>query len=223
MAAFARSIPQGNTPEPIREERQSASSNAVVKLAQLHAEAEETARLANLLGRSLHAAIALPVLAFVSLGFADGTSLARASVWFAFVAIGSLAILRCYTHAIGQPFQRPALKAFAKEMSPILLYAGFAWGAGAFLALPAGSNMFAAVLFVTAPTLAIVALLRERDAAYLFLAPSAVLTSFASVLTPFAGGALTAGLILVAGGALAAAMVLSQRSRDSRPAMLTLS
>ncbi len=223
MAAFARSIPQLDTPEPIRGEPQSASSNAIVKLALLHAEAEETARLANLLGRSLHAAIALPVLALVTLGFADGISLTRASVWFAFVAMGSLAILRCYTHAIGQPFQRPALKAFAKEMSPILLYAGFAWGAGAFLVLPAGSNMFGAILFVAGPTLAIAALLRERDAAYLFLAPSAVLTCFASVLTPFAGGALTAGLIVVASGALAAAMVFSQRGRDSRPAMLSLS
>jgi len=220
MAVVARSAPQIDTPERIREDRQPA--NAIVKLALLHAEAEETARLANLLGRSLHAAIALPVLAFLTLGFTDGISLTRATVWFAFVAVGSLAILRCYTHAIGQPFQRPALKAFAKELSPILLYAGFAWGAGAFLALPAGTNMFAATLFVAGPAIALVALLRERDAAYLFLAPSALLSAFASVLTPFAGGALTAGMIIVACGALAAAMVYSQRGRDTRPAMLTL-
>ncbi|MGA7711896.1 MAG: hypothetical protein WCA81_08350 [Rhizomicrobium sp.] len=223
MAAVARSVPQVNRPERTHEERQPANASAIVKLALLHAEAEETARLANLLGRSPHAAIALPVLALLTLGFADGISLARASVWFAFVALGSLAIMRCYAHAIGQPFQRPALKAFAKEMSPILLYTGFAWGAGAFLALPAGTNMFAAILFVAGPVIAIVALLRERDAAYLFLAPCALLACFASVLTPFAGGALTAGLILVASSALTAAMVFSQRSRDARPAMLMLS
>ena len=220
MAAFARTAPQIAPSEPIREERQPA--NAIAKLALLHAEAEETARLANLLGRSLYAAIALPVLAFLTLGFADGISVTRAFVWLAFVAVGSLAVLRCYAHTIGQPFQRPALKAFATEMSPILLYAGFAWGAGAFLALPAGTAMFAAILFVAVPTIAIAALLREREAAYLFLAPSALLASFASVLTPFAGGAFTAGSILLASGALTVAMVFSQRGRDGRPAMLGL-
>jgi hypothetical protein len=222
MAAFAHSAPQIDIPERIDEERQPAGASAIVKLALLHAEAEETARLANLLGRSLYAAMALPVLALLTLGFAEGASLTRAIVWCVFVAAGSLAMLRSYSHTIGQPFERAALKSFAKDMSPMLLYAGFAWGAGAFLALSAGTNMAGAILFVAAPAIVIAALLREREAVYLFLAPAALLASFASVLMPFAGGALAAGLILIASGTIAAAMIFSERRQDVRPAMLTL-
>jgi hypothetical protein len=117
-----------------------------------------------------------------------------------------------------------ALKSFAKDLSAILLYAGFAWGAGAFLALPAGTNVAAAILFAAAPGIAIAALLREREAVFLFLAPVATLGSFASVLRPFADGALTAGLILIACAAVAAAAVLRDRRGGDfvKPAMLPL-
>ena len=221
MAAIARSAPQDEISERIRQEREPANASAIVKLALLHAEAEETARLANLLGRSWYAAAALPVLAALMLDFAE-PSLTRAIVWGVFVVAGSTAILRCYYRTIDQSFERVALRAFAKDLSPILLYAGFAWGAGAFLVLPAGTAIAAAILFVAAPAITIGALLRVREAAYLFLAPTTLLASFASVLMPFADGVLAAGLILIASAAIAAAMVYSERSKDFRPAILTL-
>ena len=222
MAALSRVTPQTDIPEHRNEEREPAGPSGIAKLAMLHAEAEETARLANLLGRSLYAALALPVLALLTLGFAEGVSLTRAIVWGMFVAAGSFAILRSYSHTIGQPFERVALKSFAQDISPILLYSGFAWGAGAFLALPAGTNMAAAVLFVAVPASFVAALLREREAAYLFLAPTALLTSFACVLMPFAGGALCAGLILIASGIIIGVIVITDRHKDARPAMLSL-
>jgi len=223
MAAFARSTPQIEVPERVSEEI--ASGGAIAKLAALHAEAEETARLANLLGRSLYAAIALPVIALLIVGFSDGTSVSRTLVWCAFVAAASFAMLRAYLRTIGQPFERVALKSFAEDMSPILLFTGFAWGAGGFLALSAGTDIVGALLFVAVPAIAVAALLREREAVFLFLAPVAVLSSFASVLMPFAGGALGAGLILIACAAIAAAAVLADRRRTGefiRPAMLPL-
>jgi len=221
MAEFARSIPQDDISERIQRDREPANASAIVKLALLHAEAEETARLANLLGRTWYVAVALPVLAVLALAFAE-PSPTRAIVWGAFVAAGSAAILRCYYRTIDQSFERVALRAFAKDLSPILLYAGFAWGAGAFLVLPAGTTMAAAILFVAVPAIMIAALLRVREAAYLFLAPATFLASFASVLMPFADGALAAGLILIASGAITVAMVYSERGKDIRPAMLTL-
>ena len=196
---------------------------SIAKLAQLHAEAEETARLANLLGRTLYAAIALPVLAVLAIGFADGVSLTPQLVWCALVAAGSVAMLRVYTHTIGQSFQRPALKSFAETLSPMLLYAGFAWGAGAFLALPTSADPIAAMAFVAVPSIAIAALLREREAVFLFLAPTGLLASFASVLRPFADGALSAGLIVILCAAIAGGVVFAARRRASefvRPAML---
>jgi hypothetical protein len=197
------------TPETF--ERVTEPSGGIAKLALLYAEAEETARLANLLGRSLYAAIALPLLGVLTLGLAGGTGLARPLVWCAFVAAAAIVMLRAYFRTIGQPFERVALKSFAKDMSAILLYAGFAWGAGAFLVLPAGTGIVAAILFATAPGIAIAGLLREREAVLLFLAPVVTLASFASVLRPFAGGALAAGLILIVCAAIAAAVVLRDR------------
>jgi len=223
MAAFARSTPQIDVPERVSEEI--ASGGAIARLAALHAEAEETARLANLLGRSLYAAVTLPVLALLIVGFSDGTSVSRTFVWCAFVVAASLAMLRSYARTIGQPFERVALKSFAEDMSPILLFAGFAWGAGGFLVLPAGTGMLAALLFVAVPAIIVAALLREREAVFLFVAPITVLVSFASVLMPFAGGALDAGLILIASAGIAGATVLAERRRAGaivRPAMLPL-
>ena len=52
------------------------------------------------------------------------------------------------------PFQRPSLKSFARDVSAILLYAGFAWGAGAFLVLASDAGIFPTVLFAAAHSLA---------------------------------------------------------------------
>ncbi|MDE1937550.1 MAG: hypothetical protein KGI68_00895 [Alphaproteobacteria bacterium] len=200
-------------------------SVAITKLAHLRAEAEETARLANLLGRSLYVAIVLPVLGVLTVGLAEGMNLSSQLVWGGFVALSSIAMLRSYTHTIGQPFEREALKSFAKDLSAILLYTGFAWGAGAFLALPAATGMTGAILFAIAPAIVIALLLREREAVFLFLAPVAMLAPFASVLRPFADGTLDAGLILVACAAVAGLTVLIDRRATGdfvRPAMLPL-
>ena len=214
-------MPQLSIVEPLilRKETKETRTGAITKLAQLHAEAEETARLANLLGRSLYAAIAMPLLAVLTVGLAQSVDLARQLVWCAFVAAASIAILVAYARAIRRPFDRESLKHFAKDISAILLFAGFAWGAGGFLAMPPGSGAVAAISFAIAPSILIAALLRERDAIFLFLAPVATLASFASVLRPFADGALDAGLIVIACGGLAGAVALMER-RHALPAML---
>lgn len=223
MAAVARTSTTTQTDIAERMSEDRVQTGAIVRLAILHAEAEETARLANLLGRSLYAALVLPAIGALSVGLVEGGDLARQLVWGGFVVLVSLAMLRAYAHTIGQPFERVALKNFAKDMSAILLFAGFAWGAGAFLVLPAGAGVAAALLFTVAPSIAVAALLREREAVFLFLAPMALLASFASVLRPFAEGALDAALILLACAAIAGATALLDRrgSGDAaRPAML---
>ncbi|HEY0300342.1 MAG TPA: hypothetical protein VGC36_03370, partial [Rhizomicrobium sp.] len=180
--------------------------DAVAKLAQMHAEAVETARLANLLGRALPVAIALPVLAAVAVLFAGGASVPATIAWAILVAVASLSIAQAYGNAIRQPFERSVLHAFAQDLCACLLYAGFAWGAGAFLGLATGAPVGVALLFASVPTLVIALLLRERQAALLFLAPVAALTAFACVLRPFAGGTLAAALVLIACAVVATAI-----------------
>jgi hypothetical protein len=219
MVAITHSLPQ-----PERLPKTDDRGSAIARLKSLHAEAEETARLANLLGRSLHAGIALPVLGIVAVGLSDVPNPAAQLIWCGFVATISLAMLVAYRHAMKKPFERAALKDFAKDLSAILLFAGFAWGAGAFLALPAGTSGIAAVLFAAAPAIIVAYLLRDREALYLFLAPVGVLSAAASLLKPFADGVLAAGLIILACAAIAGVSMLHERMTGAlgKPAMLSL-
>jgi len=211
-------------PQPERQPKSDERGGAIARLKLLHAEAEETARLANLLGRSLHAGIVLPVLGIVTVGLADEVNPAAQLVWCGFVAAVATAMLIAYRHAMKKPFEHAALRDFAKDLSAILLFAGFAWGAGAFLALPVGTSAVAAIVFAAAPAVVIAYLLRDRQALYLFLAPVAALTSAACLMKPFAGGILAA--LLVACGCAAVAGVTLYLSRmpgaAGRPAMLSL-
>ncbi len=193
----------------------SETPNPVVKLAALHVEARETARLANLLGRSAYLVLALPVLTLAVLavsGLSDG--LVRPLVWTAFVAAAVAAIVIAYRHAIGRPFEHDALKSFSQDLSAILLFAGFAWGAGAFLAMPTNMPTGAMAVFAAAGGASVGLLLREQEMLFRFLAPAAVLTSLACVLRPSTGGVLDLALVLVVSAAIGGVSMLAERVRD---------
>ncbi len=206
----ANPLPEISLPAPTSDGA-TTTHRALAKLSQMHCEATETSELANLLGRSLHAAIALPVMAVASVVLAGGSGVSSTIAWAILIAVASLSIARAYGHAIGQPFERAVLHAFAQDLSACLLYAGFAWGAGAFLGVAAGASVGVALLFVGAPAIVLMALLREGESVLLFLAPVAALTSFACVLRPFSGGALDAALVLIASAIVAAATILASR------------
>jgi hypothetical protein len=189
---------------------------AVAQLARLHAEAIETARLANLLGRAVQAAVALPVFAALTLLSTGGIGLPKTIAWSILVIAASLAVTRAYAFAIRQPFERPVLHGFAKDLYACLLYAGFAWGAGAFLVLPGGLG--ATLLFAGVPALTLAVLLRERLAVLLFVAPAATLTAFACLLH---AENLVAGLVLLCAAAIAATAILIAR-HDARANAATL-
>jgi len=189
--------------------RSIGTRHTVARLAELHAEAEETARLANLLGRSIHVALALPVLAAAALT-AGRIGLAQSAAWACFVVAASFAIALAYRRTIGQPFARAALKSFSQDLGAILVFAGAAWGAGAFLALPADANVALVVLFAAGAGTAVAVLLRDRMSVFLFLAPVAALASFACVLRPLGGGPLDAAFVLIACSAVAACALFAR-------------
>ena len=205
--AIVQRLPQESVPSA-----QAADTvHPVARLAMLHAEAQETARLANLLGRSIHAASALVLMGIAALAF-GGAGIVESVTWAVFVLAGAAAIVASYRRAIGQPFERAALKSFSQDLHAILVFAGFAWGAGAFLALSADASLVMTILF-SAGTCAVIALqLRDQQCAFLFLAPVAALSSFACVLRPTSGGALDAAAVLIACGLVAAAVLLVARS-----------
>jgi hypothetical protein len=202
--------------EPAPQPARAPLEGSLATLARMHHEAAETARLANLLGRALPAAIALPVLAGLTVLLTGGAGVPSTTAWAILIAVASLSMARAYAHAIHQPFERAVLQAFAQDLNACLLYAGFAWGAGAFLALGAGASAAAILLFAGLPPLGLVLLLRDRLPVLLFVAPIAALTSFACVLRPFASGALSAGVVLVACAVVAGAAIALTRHAAAR-------
>jgi hypothetical protein len=195
--------------------RATAQPSALSRLAVLHQEAVETARLANLLGRSLYAIIALPALAALVLAL-GAAGLSQTIAWAILMGFACLALGRAYARAIHQPFERAALHGFAQDLSAGLLYAGFAWGVGAFLALSADTSAMVVIAFTAAPSVILAALLRERQAVLLFVAPVTGLTALACVMRPFAGGMAAAAIVLVACAILAWALHAMARGEDKR-------
>jgi len=215
MAAQANPFFAIPTPDAVANDVRNAPADAVAKLAVLHAEAEETARLAGLLSRALHAAIALPLAATLVIALSSGASVAPRVAWAVLVAVASLAIARAYANAIGRPFERAALHAFAQDLTAVLVYCGVAWGAGAFLVLPGSAPVGSALVFAAVPAIGIGLLLRERRAVLFFLAPVAALTSFACVLRQLGDGTINAALVLIASAIVAAGLILFHRRETS--------
>jgi hypothetical protein len=188
--------------------------NSVARLAVLNAEARETAQLANLLGRSAYLVLAFPALTLAALAVGGlGAGLIRALIWAVFMTVATAAVFFAYRRTIGQPFARTALKSFSQDLSAILVFAGFAWGAGAFLAFAPLAWTGVMALFVVAGAGAIGLLLRERETVFLFLAPAAALASFACIVRPSMGGALDAALVLIASALVAGVATLAERMR----------
>jgi hypothetical protein len=188
----------------------------LARLAALHAEAEETARLANLLGRSLYIAGSIALGAFAAAAlFALGATATLAWLMLSLAAAGVLLV--AYGRTMRAPFERAALLSFREDLKAILLYAGFAWGAGAWLVLPYEASAAAVIAFAAMPVGAIAALAKDRDCAFLFGVPVTGLVAFASVLRPFSDATLDAALILIACGAVGAAVLTADRlSRTAR-------
>jgi hypothetical protein len=181
---------------------------SLVQLAMLHDEARETAMLANLLGRAPQVALVLAGLALVTAALTfTQVSIVLLAAWLALVAAGIAAIARAFSYTIKAPFERVPLRSFATDLSAILFFAGFAWGAGAFLAVPATASAPIVLLFSAGTCAVVAALLRSPEHALFFLAPVAGLAALASLMR-----GQVAGLeVLVACGVVAAAVHVADR------------
>jgi hypothetical protein len=213
--------PLPNNPETPRPEPQKPESRVpaalaapahvfLARLAALHDEAAETAHLANLLGRALWAA---GLVGAGALGVAAVTAQwappVELGLWLALVAVSVATLGRTYAQAIEAPFDRMALQSFTQSLSAILLYAGTAWGAGVFLALPAGSGLAGAIAFTAGMSALVAGVLRARDIAFSFIVPATFMGAFCALMVT--GSAVTALGIVAGGLVVAAATVLFDR------------
>ena len=206
----ATSLPV-STPQSREAEAATSLARAyLTRLSQLHDEAAKTALLANLLGRAPYAAAALAAAAVVTAVLA-GAPAAELGTWLVLVAAGVGAAARAYSKAIRAPFELATLQGFARDLSATLVYAGFAFGAGAILVLPANVSLLALLAFGAGVPALIGGFLRVRDMTLCFLVPAVTLSAFAAVLRPFHGGVMDMAAMFIAGAAVAVAVQLVER------------
>ena len=225
MAARLRMTPAPEAPElqpvvpsPSPDMPATPAHAYLARLAALHDEAAETAHLANLLSRAPWAAGLLGLAALTTAFFCAGSvSPVSLGVWLMLVTVAVAAIGLSYGKAIEAPFDRAALKAFARSLSAILLYAGAAWGAGLFLALPDSVGLAGTIAFAATISALVAGILRARDMAFSFLVPATAVGAFCTLMRD---ANLTDALGILAGGLLvAAAATLLERlmTAASRP------
>lgn len=204
QSKLLRRIESGRT-----EAAEEIQTQSLSRLSRLHEEAVETAHLANLLGRAPFAAwlliVGLGVVAFTSAG---AVPLAPLVLWCMFTAAASITVLRLYQRTAVAAFELMPLRAFAADLDAALLFAGFAWGAGGFLALPATSGAVAVMLFAAGTAAGVSAILRARPSLY-FLVPAVILPAIAALFRPLPDGPLAATLTLLLGAMAVGGTLLS--------------
>lgn len=190
----------------------------VAKLKVLHAEAREIAMLANLLGRTPYAAAFLFICVVIVSASSFGTiPLPELATWSVLMLIGVGAMLRSYRQAIAAPFERSSLRKFASDFVAISAYSGFAWGAGACLALQPTTSPITLTIFAVLPCILVALTLRHRETVVAFTAPVAALAAFASVVRPLPEGPLAAAFVLIACAVVGGATFwILGRSRDDK-------
>ena len=205
----------------------STSLTALARLPQIHAETSESANLARFLRAAVGAGAALMLLGALAVSFASGASLQQEFAWSLLVLAGVGAMLRTYIKSIAQGFDRAPLREAAKDLRAVLFYAGFAWGAGAFLLLGNNPVPILGLCFAALPCVLLVPLLRDRAACLAFIAPVTLLTATAIILQPWGNALVALSLLLLVQGSIAVGLVLGGlvlpgRTRSGIPAGLSL-
>jgi len=227
--ALPSAAPSGNgqTPERLPAEKlksglRPTAPKALARLSQIHAETSEATDLARFLRASVSAAAALILMGGLAIMLVGGAGLQQEFAWSLLVLAGVGAMLRSYIKSIAQGFDRAPLRESAKDLRAVLFYAGFAWGAGAFLLLGGNPVPIAGLCFAVLPSVLIIPLLRDRAACLCFIAPVTLLSATAIILQPWSNVIVALTILLVVQGSIAAGLMLPGRARPDLPAGLSL-
>jgi hypothetical protein len=158
----------------------------------------------------------------LALGLAGEAGLKQEFAWTLLVLTGVGAMLRSYIQSIAQAFDRLPLREAAKDLRAVLLYTGFAWGAGAFLLLGNNPMPIMGLCFAVLPPAILLPLLRDKDAGLFFLGPVTVLTAAAMVLQHWAAMPVALTMLLVVQASIGAGLVFAGRTKQAIPAGLSL-
>jgi hypothetical protein len=110
----------------------------------------------------------------------------------------------------------------ARELRAVLLYMGTAWGAGAFLALPAALPTVPLILFAAVPALSLALLFADAGGLAGFMGPATLLTIAAALIRPLPHAGIDAALLLVVQWGLISGILIRGRRRAPLPAGFAL-
>jgi hypothetical protein len=198
------------------------SRQALARLPQIHAETSDTAGLARFLDSAAMAAALLLLLAILALIVAGNAGLQQEFSWSLLMLAGVGAMLRSYIKSTAQAFDRTPLRAAAKDLRAVLFYAGFAWGAGAFMLLGNDPVPIVGLCYAALPSVLLPLLVKDRIAGLSFLAPVTVLSAAAIILEPWGSAPVALVMLLVVQGSIAIGLALPGRSRGTMLAGLSL-
>ena len=130
---------------------------------------------------------------------------------------------RLILRAIAATAKPAPLTEAAQDLRAILLYVGFAWGAGAFLVLPPVAGPVATLAFAALPSLALALILKDQGGPLAFVIPVTILSLTAAILQPWPDAALDTALLVMLQSSITARIILSnRRPRSNLPAGLLL-
>lgn len=196
----------------------SFSLDALDELARLHHETRQTNRLARFLASAVQAAFLFMLMAVLVFVLERGQTMGRNFSWALLILAGVLMLLHRHIRTHAALFSPAPLERVAGELRLVFFYMGVAWGAGAFLVLPADPGVLAVVLFMMLPGVALAFFLPDTAAFTLFLAPAGLVTMGAALVCVFPHRALDISLILILQWGLFSGAFL--RNREPHPVAL---
>jgi hypothetical protein len=196
---------------------------ALARLPALHREAGRELHLSQFLARSPRFCVALMLAGMVTLiwTFHDGSKdvLAADFIWATAILIGIAAMTRTTIQGFARSPRLVPLQHTASELRLLFLYTGAAWGAGAFLAMPALPSPALAFVFAIGPSLVCALILKDQAGVIAFSAPVTLLTAGAALLGAWPYGGWVAGTILAAGAATVSFSMLQCAIRSRRDSL----
>lgn len=193
---------------------------ALDQLARLHTETSEASRLMLFLRSSVHVASVFLLLGTCLLFMGGGSSFAHNFSWAVLILLGVAALLYSYIRNTAAVFDRAPVSEAARNLRLIYFYLGLAWGAGAFLAVPAQIPAYQAILFALVPALLLALMLKDMGGLLAFSTPAGAWTIYAAFARSWPDASLDALVIPLLQASLFLAILL--RRRTHFPAGLAL-
>ena len=144
-----------------------------------------------------------------------GGNLKADFTWATLVLVGVVGMTRNYIRGFARSLRRVPLQEAASDLRLLLLYMGAAWGAGAFLVMPALPAPALVFCFATGPSLASALILKDEKGVIAFAAPALAASAGAAILSAWPLDGWVAGAILAA-GAIIACLPMLQRAMSAR-------